>query len=147
MSQKTSVAVLVSAVVTLMGINIQLKPIYASSLTLPNQSKIVDNKTSIKKNKSFVRNRLPQKLDMDEGISGEQRFIVRLKDQSIVSYDGHIPGYPATRLNLNLANSTLKPVSGNAGKLPKIDFSSTNVKAYAHFLQKKQDSVEKKSVA
>ncbi len=144
MSFKTFVAFFMGAVVSLSSLNIATTPVYASFLEQPDKSVDADNKTSIKKNKSFTRNRLPQKLDMDEGLSGEQTFIVRLKDQPIASYDGHLPGYPATRLNLGAASLLQKTTSGKAVRLPRINFSSSQVKTYARYLDQKQAAVENK---
>ncbi len=143
MSRTTSLALFISAIITLTGATIQSKPVYSSFFSSSEKAANKQQLTTVKPFKNFVRNHLPQKLDTDEGLIGKHTYIIRLKDQSIVSYDGHIPGFSATRLNLKNSNHLQKPSSGKFTKLPKINFSSANVKAYSQYLDAKQASAER----
>src|SRR6185369_10685538 len=56
------------------------------------------------------------------------RYVVQLKAQPLVSYDGHVPGFVATR-----------PAHGK-----KVDAGSVNAKRYAGYLKSKGAAVRAK---
>jgi len=128
--------------VAIIGIQFQYQPLYAAV----NPQATHNQQTHSKKLfKSFVRNRLPRKLDTDEGIEGVHRYIIRLKDQSIASYDGHIKGYPATRLDSAVSQKMQKTSTTRHLKLAKINFSADKVKSYANYLESKQYQFRRKA--
>ncbi len=141
MSRKTVIALLVGVSVTLSGVNLQSKPLYSSLFTVSKQGESVQKKNSNKKIKSFVRSHLPQKIDLDETLIGVHTYIVRLKDQPIASYDGHIAGYQATRLDPKASKRLQKAASGSRIKAPRIDFSSSKVKSYSSYLDARQAEI------
>lgn len=105
---------------------------------------------SIKKDTSYVRSKLPEKIYIEEGISGTHNYIVRLVDKPVASYRGGIDGLKATspiysksfkERNL-LARGKSSAEKRNSLKL---NMNAPEVKSYKSYLETKQASVLSKA--
>lgn len=111
---------------------------------------IAAKQISIKKDTSYVRSRLPNKIYVEEGLSGIHNYIVRLVDDPVASYRGGINGLKATS---PLYSKSFKErnllargkSSAEKRKSLKLDMDSQAVKSYINYLENKQANMLSKT--
>ncbi len=147
MKTKLSVTALAALYAAGIGASVQAGPVFpaAEPFSAGNAPTLQAVNISKKSAKSFVRAPLSSKINIEKGLTGTHSYIVRLVDQAVASYDGHLPQYKATNPRVAQKFGSKSFVQKGQTKKQikqslKLDVKKPEVKAYTQYLDSKQQT-------